>query len=68
MQGTIVVAQTVKNLPAVQKTRFDSWVGKIPWRRERQPTPMFLPGEPQGQGNLVGCLWSRTESDTTDVT
>ena len=33
------------------------------------PTPVFLPGESQGRGSLVGCrLWSRTESDTTEVT
>ena len=39
------------------------------WRRKWQPTPMFLPGESQGQGSLVGCcLWGRTESDTTEVT
>ena len=39
------------------------------WRREWQPTPVFLPGEPQGQRSLVGCrLWGRTESDTTEVT
>ena len=32
-------------------------------------TPVFLPGEPQGQGSLVGChLWGRTESDTTEAT
>ena len=37
--------------------------------KERQPTPVFLPGEPQGQGSLMGCrLWGRTESDTTEVT
>ena len=36
------------------------------WRRKRQPTPVFLPGESQGQGSLVDCrLWGRTESDTT---
>ena len=36
---------------------------------EWQPTPVFLPGESQGQGSLVGCcLWGRTESDTTEVT
>ena len=41
----------------------------IHWRRKWQPTPVFLPGEPQGQGSLVGCcLWSRTESDTTKAT
>ena len=41
----------------------------MPWRRKWQPTPVFLPGESQGRGSLVGCrLWSRTESDTTEVT
>ena len=45
---------------------FDPWVGKIPWRRERPPTPVFLPGESQGQKSLVGYgLESRKESDTT---
>ena len=38
------------------------------WRRKWQPTPVFLPGESQGRGSLVGCLWDRTESDTTEVT
>ena len=38
------------------------------WRRTWQPTPVFLPGESQGRGSLVGCcLWGRTESDTTEV-
>ena len=39
------------------------------WRTKWQPTPVFLPGESQRQGSLVGCrLWGRTESDTTEVT
>ena len=39
------------------------------WRKKWQPTPLFLPGESQGWGSLVGCrLWGRTESDTTDAT
>ena len=39
------------------------------WRRKWQPTPVFLPGESQGRGSLVGCrLWGRTESDATEVT
>ena len=39
------------------------------WRRKWQPTPVFLPGESQGRGSLVGCrLWGRTESDTTGAT
>ena len=39
------------------------------WRRKWQPTPVFLPGESQGQWSLVGChLWGRAESGTTEVT
>ena len=39
------------------------------WRRKWQPTSVFLPGESQGWGSLVGCrLWGRTESDMTEVT
>ena len=39
------------------------------WRRKWQLTPMFLPGESQRRGSLVGCrLWGRTELDTTKVT
>ena len=48
---TFLVVQTVKNLPAVQET----WVGKIPWRREWQPTPVFLSGEIHGQRSLGGA-------------
>ena len=41
----------------------------IHWRRKLQPTPVFLPGESQGRGSLVGCrLWGHTESDTTGAT
>ena len=39
------------------------------WRRKWQPTPVFLPGESQGRGSLVGChLWGRTELDMTEAT
>ena len=39
------------------------------WRRKWQPTLVFLPGESQGRGSLVGYrLWGRTESDTTEAT
>ena len=39
------------------------------WRRKWQPTSVFLPGESQGRGSLVGCrLWGLTESDMTEVT
>ena len=39
------------------------------WRRKWQPAPVFLPGESQGRGSLVGChLWGRTKSDMTEAT
>ena len=45
---------------------FNPWVGKIPWRRARQPTPVFLPGESQGQRSLAGYgPWGCKESDMT---
>ena len=39
----------VKNLPAMQETQFDSWVRKIPWRRDRLPIPVLM-GFPGGSG------------------
>ena len=51
------VALVVENLPAnaggMRDIR-DPWLGKIPWRRKWQPTPVFLPGESHGQRSLVG--------------
>ena len=48
---------------------FDLWVGKIPWRRAWQSTPVFLPGESHGQRSLAGYSpKGRTESDTTEAT
>ena len=49
-----------------KKHGFDPWVRKIPWRRARQPTPVFLPGESHGQRSLVG-LWGHKDSDTTEA-
>ena len=51
------MALVVKNLPAVQEIWemwTDPWVGKIPWRRAWQPTPVFLCGESHGQSSLMG--------------
>ena len=45
--GASLEAQMVKNPPAMQETPFSSWVGKIPWRRDRLSTPIFL-GFPGG--------------------
>ena len=49
----------VKDPPArIHQTQFDPWVGKIPWRRKWQPTPVFLPGNPmdRGQRSLAGYI------------
>ena len=52
-----------------KRHRFHPWVGKIPWRRAWQPTPVFLPGESHGQRGLAGYSpRGRKESDTTEVT
>ena len=45
-----LVAQSLKRLPAMRKTGFDPWVGKTPWRRKWQPTPVVLPGGLQSTG------------------
>ena len=55
--GASQVALVVKNLPVNagdKRCRFRPWVGKISWRRAWQPTPVFLPGESNGQVSLVG--------------
>ena len=49
-----LVAQMIKNQPAMQETQFDLWVGKIPWRREWLPSLEFLLGEFHGQRSLAG--------------
>ena len=38
-----------------KRSRFDPWVGKIPWRRTWQPAPVFLPRESQGQRSTHAC-------------
>ena len=50
----------------VRDPGFELWVGKIPWGRKWQPTPVFLPGEFHGRRSLVGhSPWGCKESDTT---
>ena len=50
-----------------RRHRLDPWVGKIPWRRKWQPTPVFLPGEFHGQRSLADySAWGRKESDKTE--
>ena len=60
------MAQMVKNLPAMWETQVWS-MGRIPWRRKRQPTPVFLPGESRGQRSLVGYSpWGCKQLDRTE--
>ena len=69
-----LVAQLVKKKKKKKKTRlqcrklwFNSWAGKIPWRRAWQPTPVFLPGESHGQRSLADYSpWGHKESDTAE--
>ena len=51
-----------------RRSGFSPWVGKIPWRRKWQPTPVFLPGEAYGQRSLAGYSpWGHKESDMTEA-
>ena len=56
----------------VRPSQWEHWILTTTpsgWRRKWQPTPVFLPGESQGWGSLVGCrLWGHTGSDTAEVT
>ena len=64
-----VVAQTVKRLSTMQEIWVDPWVGKIPWRRKWQPTPLLLPGKSHGWRSLVGYSpWGCKELDATKHT
>ena len=57
----------VKNLPVKQKLGLDPWVGKILWRRELQPTLVFLPEEFHRQRSLLDYSpWGHKESDLTE--
>ena len=60
----------VKNLPAMQETcrrhGFDSWVRKIPWRRNWQPAPVLLPKNPKDRGAWWDTVPGFTESDMTE--
>ena len=62
-----LVAQTVKNLPAMKRPGLKPWVMKIPWKREWLPTPVFLSGEFHEQRSLAGYSpWGCQELDTTE--
>ena len=62
-----LVAQMVKNLPAMLEISVRSLGQEDSWRREWQPTPVFLPGKSHGQRSLAGySLWGYKELDTTN--
>ena len=64
---SFVVAQRLSVCLQCRRPRFDPWVGKIPWRRKWQPTPVFLPGESHGERRLLGYSpWGRKESNRTE--
>ena len=62
-----LVAQTIKNLSAMQETRVRSLGWEDALEKEMAATPVFLPGKSHGSRSLVGYLpWGRKESDTTE--
>ena len=56
-----MVSQVVKNLPAMPEAQVQSLGQEDHWRREWQPTPVFLPGKFHGQMSLVGCTLHRDD-------
>ena len=69
--GASQVVLVVKNLPAsagdIRDVGSTPGSGRFPWRREWQPTPVFLPGEPHGQRGLAGYSpWGCKESDMAE--
>ena len=59
--GAFLEAQLMKNQLLYGRRGFDPWVGKISWRTEWQPIPLFLPGESYGQGSLA---WDSPSKNT----
>ena len=67
-QGGASGKEAVCQCRRCKRCGFHPWVGKIPWRRAWQPTPVFLPGESHGQRSLAGYSpWGRTESHMTEA-
>ena len=58
LYGASQVALVLKNMPSstgrCKRHGFDPWIGNTSWRRAQQPTPVFLPGDSQGQRSLGG--------------
>ena len=66
-QLALVVKNPCANVRDAKRLGFDPWLGKIPWGRKWQPTPVFLPGKFHRQRSLAGYSpWGHRESDTTE--
>ena len=65
--GPLVVKEPTCQCRRPERHKFSPWVGKIPWRRKWQPTPVFLPGKSH-RGAQWGIVHSVTESDMTEAT
>ena len=66
-QVVLVAKESACQCRKCKKPEFHPWVGKIPWSRKWQPTPVFLSGKSHGQRNMVGySLQGQKESDTTE--
>ena len=66
LPGEIPITSDMQMTGRLKRRGFNPWVGKIPWRREWLPTPVFLPGEFHKQRSLLGYSpWGHKESDTT---
>ena len=64
-----LVAQTVKNPPAMPETWVRFLGGEDPWRKADQLTPVYLPGKFHGQRSLIGYSpWGYKELDVTELT
>ena len=60
--GDFLIARLVKESTCNRRPQLDSWVRKVPWRRERLLTPVFWPGEVHG----LYCPWGHKEWNTTE--
>ena len=60
------VPQTVENLPVIQEAQVQSLVGKIPWRRRWQSTPVCLPWKSMDRGSWRATINGFGESDRTE--
>ena len=66
-QATLIVKSPSANAGETQRCGLGPWVGKTPWRRKWQPTPVFLLRESHGQGRLQSIGWQRVGHDWSDL-